>query len=237
MNRHAKEENRMNFQRKMPSHIKVHVQILSLKISLQLVFFCDELESDVRLCSAQTLGLDRKVRDAATKLGDERLLAKLSEGDLVAIKARYHKSCLIGLYNRLRVACFKSPSDLEDDILYGVVVREVVEYIRESILSSENVTPVFKLWDLRNLTTRRLAEYNASKESIDRIHSTRLKEDILKELPSVSETRHGKVTTSHHALQEIRNGFSSVFGIDVALKNAKKGTRDRSCKLWNERVL
>ena len=28
-------------------------------------FFCDELEGDVRLCSAQTLGLDRKVRDAA----------------------------------------------------------------------------------------------------------------------------------------------------------------------------
>ena len=35
------------------------------------------------------------------------------------------------------------------------------------------------LW---TLASRRLAEYNASKESIDRIHSTRLKEDILKEL-------------------------------------------------------
>ena len=90
------------------------------------------------------------------------------------------------------MACSKSPSDLEDDILYGVVVREVVEYIRESTSSSENVTPVFKLRNLRTLATRRLAEHYASKESIDRIHNTRLKEDILKELPGVSETRHGK---------------------------------------------
>ena len=42
---------------------------------------------------------------------------------------------------------------------------------------------------MRTLASRRLAEYNTS---IDRIHSTRLKEDILKELPDVSETRHGK---------------------------------------------
>ena len=110
----------------------------------------------------------------------------------MAIKARYHKSCLIALYNRLRLACSKSLSDLEDDILCGVVVREVVEHIRESISSSENVTPVYKLRDLQTLSSRRLAEYNASKESIDRIHRTRLKEDILKELPDVSETRHGK---------------------------------------------
>ena len=73
-----------------------------------------------------------------------------------------------------------------------VLLSEVVEYIRESISSSENVTPVFKLRDLRTLASRRLAEYNASSESIDRIYSTRLKEDILKELPDVSEIRHGK---------------------------------------------
>ena len=155
-------------------------------------FFCEEPETEVKLCNARTLGLDRRVREAARRLSDERLLAKLSEGDLVAIEARYHKTCLIALYNRLRVACSKSPADFEDDILYGVVVTEVVEYIRECITSSEDITPVFKLKELKSLVSRRLAEYNASQDSIDRIHSTRLKEDILKELPDLSEAKHGR---------------------------------------------
>ena len=37
MSGHAKEQKRMNFQREMVNHIKVHVQILSPKIALQLV--------------------------------------------------------------------------------------------------------------------------------------------------------------------------------------------------------
>ena len=47
---------------------------------------------------------DGRVRDAALLLSDEKLLAKLSEGDLVAIEAKYHKSCLASLYNRVRNA-------------------------------------------------------------------------------------------------------------------------------------
>ncbi len=76
--------------------------------------------------------MDRRVRDAATRLYDEKLIAKLSEGDLVATEARYHKSCLIALYNRLLTACSKSPADFEDEILYGIVITEVVDYIKES---------------------------------------------------------------------------------------------------------
>lgn len=34
---------------------------------------------------------------------DERLIAKLSEGDLVATEAVYHRSCLVNLYNKVRV--------------------------------------------------------------------------------------------------------------------------------------
>ena len=54
-------------------------------------FFCDDPETEVKLRNARALGLHRRLRDAATGLSDERLLAKLSEGDLVAIEARYHK--------------------------------------------------------------------------------------------------------------------------------------------------
>jgi hypothetical protein len=46
--------------------------------------------------------VDARVREYATALQDQKLLAKLSEGDLVAIEAKYHPACLVLLYNRAR---------------------------------------------------------------------------------------------------------------------------------------
>ena len=43
---------------------------------------------------ASTLKLDSTVRKTVIQLGDSKLLAKLSEGDMIAIDARYHKQCL-----------------------------------------------------------------------------------------------------------------------------------------------
>lgn len=37
---------------------------------------------------------DRRIRAAATELCDGKLLAKLSQGDMVAIEAHYHKAVL-----------------------------------------------------------------------------------------------------------------------------------------------
>ncbi|CAB4045060.1 Hypothetical predicted protein, partial [Paramuricea clavata] len=108
-------------------------------------------ETAGNLCNARTLGLDTRVRNAATRLSDEKLLAKLSEGDIVAIEARYHKSCFIALYNKLRVTCSPLLADFENDILYVIVVTEVVEYIRECITSSEDITLVFKLREIKTL--------------------------------------------------------------------------------------
>ena len=50
--------------------------------------------TDENLTQAQTLSLDRRVRDAAIQLQDDKLLAKLSAGDMIAIGAVYHKTCL-----------------------------------------------------------------------------------------------------------------------------------------------
>lgn len=103
------------------------------------------------------------------------LLAKLSKGDLVTIKACYHKKYLIiGLNDRLCVACTKSSADFEDEILYGMVVKEVVDDIIECITASNEITPVFNLSKLKNLASKRLSDYNSSQDSIHRIHSTRL---------------------------------------------------------------
>ena len=47
--------------------------------------------------------MDKKVREPAAELLDERLIAKLSEGDLVATASKYHKTCLAEFYYKVRM--------------------------------------------------------------------------------------------------------------------------------------
>ena len=72
----------------------------SAKNFVPTCFLCDAPDLDCNLTNARTLGLSQRVQEAAAFLCDEKLLAKLSEGDMVAKEARYHKSCLTSLYNR-----------------------------------------------------------------------------------------------------------------------------------------
>ena len=50
----------------------------------------------------QTLSLDKHVKKVAQELVDIKLLAKLSEGDMIATGAKYHRNCLIRLCNAYR---------------------------------------------------------------------------------------------------------------------------------------
>ena len=153
---------------------------------------CDEHDSDKNLHHARTLGLDKRIRDAAILLSDDKLLARLSEGDLVAIEARYHKNCLTILGNRVRaIKSSKPAADVEYEIIYGVVLAEIVSYIQECCCVEETI-PVFKLSALKTLFCKRLVEYGASEEYKSKIHSTRLKEKIIELLPELSEHKKGR---------------------------------------------
>ena len=66
-------------------------------------FICEE--SDDRIFhNVSTLGLDDRVRECASLLNDEKLLAKLSGGDLIALEAKYHTHCLSTLYRKAQCA-------------------------------------------------------------------------------------------------------------------------------------
>ena len=54
----------------------------------------------INLYKASTLGIDNKVRASAETLCDKDLIRKLSSGDMVAIDAHYHLTCLADLYRR-----------------------------------------------------------------------------------------------------------------------------------------
>ena len=67
-------------------------------------FFCGEPAKDTEsFHHASTFGLDRPCqRMCSLLLQDQKLLAKLSTGDLIALEAKYHIQCLVSLYNRAR---------------------------------------------------------------------------------------------------------------------------------------
>ena len=110
----------------------------------KLCFFCNE-ERKENVCQVLTLKLDKRA-----KLLDEKLIARLSEGDLVATETCYHKTCLAALYNRVRVLNGKQTSkEKGDEILEGMVLAEVVAYIEQCADKKDPVIPVFQLKTLK----------------------------------------------------------------------------------------
>lgn len=117
-------------------------------------FLCGE-SSNESLTFVRTLQLHERVQKSAERLLDEKLLAKLSEGDLVATEAQYHKSCLANLYNKVRALdAVKSVDDHNEYILEGITIAEIEQYVRHYIEVENEVVPVFYLKDLKDLYTK-----------------------------------------------------------------------------------
>ena len=134
--------------------------------------------------------MGKKVREAAAELLDERLIAKLSEGDLVATESKYHKSCLAEFYNKVRTFASKaSIAEQEKSIVEDIVVAEIERYMRGIIeVESDNI-PVFYLKELKNLYVQQMKYHGYA---VEYEHSTRFKEKILKHIPELTEHKMGR---------------------------------------------
>lgn len=152
-------------------------------------FLCGE-SSNESLTYVRTLQLHERVQKSAERLLDEKLLAKLSEGDLVATEAQYHKGCLANLYNKVRALdAAKSIDEHNESILEGITVAEIEQYVRHYIEVETDVVPVFYLKDLKDLYTKRLTFHGCNK-SVE--HSTRFKEKVLQRIPELVEHKLGR---------------------------------------------
>ena len=175
-------------------------------------FFCDETSSTDKLHNASTFQLDSRVRKCALNLQDDRLLAKLSAGDMVAQDARYHARCLARLYNKDTALQDKMQSDTSYNISHGIAFAELVTFIEE-LRMDEKIAPVFKLSDLTKLYSSRLEQLDIEHSS--RVHSTDLKNRILAQFPDMSAHKEGR---------EVFLAFNQDIGL--ALKGASKTNFD-----------
>ena len=63
------------------------------------MLLCDEIIPDEEIHQVQTIATDNRVRQIAQEIGDVKILGKLSEGDMIALEAKYHAKCLVFYYN------------------------------------------------------------------------------------------------------------------------------------------
>ena len=132
-------------------------------------FFCDEKGENETLHECQTLYLDVRVRKIAQEMQITKLLTKLSEGDMVATEAKYHRTCLLKLYNKYRdFNKEKFESHYKEEFVLGLAMSEVIHFIEENVQNSDT-SPVFMLKDLKSMYEQSLADNGLRKY----IHSTR----------------------------------------------------------------
>ena len=128
-------------------HQKPDDNLNSHKISA-FCFFCDHEGGSLHRC--QTLHLNNQVYKIAEALSGTKLLAKLSEGDMIATEAKYHLNCLTNLYNTYRQhTSLKSSYSSETERYKGIAFTEVINFMIDKIANSvEGDVPGFKLFEL-----------------------------------------------------------------------------------------
>ena len=141
--------------------------------------FCDEPATYSKpLHKAATLDLEARVRQCAVNLQDQRLLARLSGGDLIATGAEYHSQCLVSLYSRDRDKASTSHDDCDTNTPKRTAFAALEdEDTSPPALEDEDTSPVFQLSVLWKLYVDRVNQLGGNSSVI---HSTRLKEKILR---------------------------------------------------------
>jgi len=86
-------------------------------------FICESEKGPFHEVSA--MELEARVRKCATLLNDEKLIAKLGGGDLIALEARYHGTRLTMLYRRAEFARRKKiPEEEKPQRLEGIAMAK-----------------------------------------------------------------------------------------------------------------
>ena len=154
-------------------------------------FFCEAPATDGELREACTMEIDSCVRSVACDLCDVDLLSKLSTGDMVALGAKYHSSCLAALCNHVRRHSKGRLSQENGQCMYhSIALAELISEIQNS-KTEEPRTTGFKLSNLREEFSKRLKLQGVVTENPE-IHSARLKEKLIEAIPGLTARIKGR---------------------------------------------
>jgi hypothetical protein len=80
-------------------------------------------------------------------------------------------------------------NQVDDELIKGIAIAEVVEYIKQSSSNESKTIPVFELKKLKSLYEKRLTYHGCNKLAL---HSTRFKETLLLMIPQLHEYKKGR---------------------------------------------
>lgn len=134
--------------------------------------FCEDATSH-KLHAFTTFSAEQSLREMATMMQDTKLLAKMSGGDLVALEAKYHLTCLTKYRNSYRSYNRRSTQTTsEQDRVNARAFVELVSHIENAVEDGQHI---FKLSDLHLLYQQRLGELGHNIT----VNRTRLKVKLL----------------------------------------------------------
>ena len=85
-----------------PIEVRVNSSNVDLQNFISTCFFCGGEDCEQKLHRCEAVAVNQKVRRIAHELGDNAIMSKLSEGDMIATEAMHHVKCLVNYYNRCR---------------------------------------------------------------------------------------------------------------------------------------
>ena len=127
----------------------------------------------------KTFARDVNIREAATQIGDIKVLAKLSEEDMMAREACYHKSCMDSFANRHQSFVNKKAKSngKSQQNHESIALAEAMIYIEETLQEDNTeVAPFIKLSTARKYYQSCLTAINVK---FTTVNLTRLKKRIL----------------------------------------------------------
>ena len=101
-------------------------------------------EDDGDLRQVSTLETDANIRTIITELNDSRLLVRIVGRDRIAIGAKCHLKCLIGLKNRYRShvrTSNKGKQNIDENVCNSRLLVELASYVQKEV-NSGKLSPV-----------------------------------------------------------------------------------------------
>ena len=153
----------------------------STETNRNLCLFCNEMTSNDDH-SFQKVSLTEDIHDKAVSLGEDRIVAQLAEGDLVAIEAKYHRNCYTKFNRRHFEMLMSTKQGQVTQDIEIIVENELLQFVSEEIAGG---CRMFALQDLTDMMTEKLRLHEIHKT----VNCTRLKERVLEHFPHLTEER------------------------------------------------
>lgn len=150
------------------------------QLKSRICFFCEEMgyfqedglqlpQGLLPLHRVTTVNRDTMIRKCATEMKNEKLIIKLSEGDMISKDSCYHHKCMTTFTNAYRKfinSKCKTNKDKQKD-LEEIALLESVEHIEEILQTSLLVASYVKLPDVRRYYCDVLESLNAEFVSVN----------------------------------------------------------------------